>query len=346
VGFGTRYKTAVGALVFFGAVGLTPARREVPAPSVEVAPLPNDLADTGLYSDWASRAIARDVRPFTPQYPLWSDGATKRRWIRLPSGARIDASSADAWQFPVGTKLWKELAFGGPVETRFMERTSAGWRFATYRWSDDGRSAVLAPPRGMNATAEVASGVHHRIPSEGDCRVCHENGRTPVLGFSALQLSSDRDPNAVHRETPAPDALDLRGLVEGGWLRGWSGATSPRIGARTPVERAALGYLHANCGGCHRPEGGLSSLEMVLASSTSGGSDPTSVPAIFTTLDRASRIAPERPRIASGAPDRSVLLERMRSRAPTTQMPPLGTQVVDEDAVRLVTAWIDELPKR
>jgi len=33
-----------------------------------------------------------------------------------------------------------------------------------------------------------------------DCRACHEGRTTPVLGFSALQLSPDRDPNAPHAQ--------------------------------------------------------------------------------------------------------------------------------------------------
>lgn len=316
------------------------ACREQGAPPAEVGPLPTDLAGTGLYSDWDTRTIAPGVRAFTPQYPLWSDGARKRRWIRLPVGAQIDASSADEWQFPVGTKLWKEFDFGGPVETRFMERTPAGWRFATYRW--DGNAAVLAPSRGTTATAEVAEGVHHRLPGESDCRVCHENSRSPVLGFSALQLSPDRDENAAHRELPSADAIDLRGLIADGWLRGFRGPAAPRIPARTPTERAALGYLHANCGTCHRGESALASLGMVLASSARP-TDPRA--AIATTVDQPSRLSPDRMRIASGAPERSVVVERMRSRVDAMQMPPLGTQIVDEEGSRLVAAWINELPR-
>ena len=249
-------------------IGASPAphRAVLPTPA-----LPETLSGTGLYADFDARAVDANNRPFTPQYPLWSDGARKRRWIRLPKGSVIDASRPDAWQFPVGTKLWKEFSFDRPVETRFIERTPSGWRFAAYVWSEDGRTATLAPDRGAIAGGEIAPGVSHRIPSSGDCRVCHGNGATPVLGFSAIQLSADRDPNAVHREAVPSGALDLEALVAGGWLRDFSGSTSPRIAARAPTERAALGYLHANCGACHRSDGPLASLDMVLASSIAPG---------------------------------------------------------------------------
>ena len=92
-------------------------------------PLPPTLSATGLYADLGSGRIAPGVVGFTPQYPLWSDGSTKQRWVRLPPGARIDARHADAWDFPPGTRLWKEFSMGRRVETRMIERLADGrWR--------------------------------------------------------------------------------------------------------------------------------------------------------------------------------------------------------------------------
>jgi len=42
----------------------------------------------------------------------------------------------------------------------------------------------------------------------------------------------------------------------------------------------------------------------------------------------------------------SALLVRMRSRRPSTQMPPLGTVLHDREAIDLVTAWIEDLGRR
>src|SRR4051812_32762302 len=50
----------------------------------------NELACTGLYSDWGSRTIASNVHEFKPGFELWSDGASKRRWLYLPAGTKID----------------------------------------------------------------------------------------------------------------------------------------------------------------------------------------------------------------------------------------------------------------
>ena len=296
---------------------------------------PATLRETGLFTD-------AGIMTFAPQYPLWSDGASKRRWISLPEGASIDASEVDAWQFPVGTRLWKEFSWKGvPAETRTMFRTASGWHYATYVWSADGTTATLAPATGA-ASVEIAPGVRHRIPSQADCRACHASGPTPVLGFSAIQLSPDRDPNAVHRETPPADGVDLEDLVAGGKLRGLPPElleTPPRIPG-PPGERAALGYLHANCGGCHRGDGPISTVGMELAHSVASPGA-----ARRTAVAQPSRFMAPRLRIAPGAHADSVIYARMSARTPVEQMPPLGTQLVDEEATRMIATWIDQLAK-
>ncbi|HSD65863.1 MAG TPA: hypothetical protein VLF95_04135, partial [Vicinamibacteria bacterium] len=206
------------------------------APGASAWEPPRTLRETGLYADWAAKTVDRGNLPFTPQYPLWSDGAVKARWIHVPPGRFIDASDADSWEFPVGTKLWKEFRIGGRrVETRYVESTAEGWQFAVYLWSGDEEEAPLAPERGTRASAEVAPGVRHVVPSRYDCRVCHEGRPVPVLGFNALQLSPDRDPNAPHAERPGHDHLDLRALVDRGLVRGLAPfllLNPPRIPAR------------------------------------------------------------------------------------------------------------------
>ncbi len=331
------------------AVGAAEPRQPV------VPPLPKSLRDTGLYAAGSATAVRPDVLSFTPQYPLWSDGATKRRWLFLPPGTTIDARQPDAWEFSVGTRLWKEFSVGRRVETRLIERLPDGsWRFAAYVWNADGTDAVLAPAAGIAALA-IAGAPQGRyvIPGEADCRACHEGAAAPVLGFGALQLSPDRDPLAPHAERPGPSDVDLQQLVARGLVRNLSPsllASPPRIAARTPDERAVLGYLHGNCGHCHGEPATASSVPVSLQLAQSVASGP-SVTAVLGTIVGASsrfRAAGEhaRPRIVSpGAPDSSVLALRMRTRNPQVQMPPLGTQLPDDEALELIERWIQrDLP--
>ena len=252
------------------------------------AALPERLADTGLDE---ARALA-----FMPQYPLWSDGTAKRRWLALPAGASIDAARADAWQFPAGTKAWKEFSYGArKIETRFIERTAAGaWRFAAYVWNAEGSEARLAPAEGATLPLAEAPGGRYAVPSRTDCLACHEGAPVPILGFSALQL--------------APELSRFSSL---GLFKNFSGE-APHVTAATPAARAALGYLHANCGHCHNDSGPLAGLGLVLAQPAAGAT-----PA-----------------------DPAVLLARMRHRNPLLRMPPLGVRVPHAEGAALVARWI------
>ena len=312
--------------------------------------LPVRLSETGLYADFASRRIADGRIAFTPQYQLWSDGATKRRWVALPPGTWIDASDPDAWNFPVGTRLWKEFAFGRPVETRYMERGVDGWTYATYRWLADGSDAVLSPEFGERRVHESAPGVWYDLPSRYDCRACHEGNVSPVLGFGALQLSGDRDPNAIRARALEPGEVDLSELVARGLVRGLPEpvvATPPRIPARSADERAALGYLVANCSYCHNDRGALADLG--LSFEVRVATAPSAPPgALATAIGHAARYQPAgepaRLRLAPGHPEESAVWKRMASRVAVTQMPPLATKLVDREAVELLERWIRNTP--
>jgi hypothetical protein len=301
------------------------------ARAADVPALPEHLRDTGLYADASMSRLQPDVLPFSPQYPLWSDGASKRRWIQLPEGTSIDATKPDAWEFPRGTKLWKEFSHGGRVETRFIERLADGnWRYASYVWSADGQDAVLAPAAGIRELPVSAPGIRYSIPAQDDCRACHEGAPVPVLGFSALQLSSD-----------------LRSLVAKGALINVSAellAHPPRIEAANPTERAALGYLHGNCGHCHNDDGPLAVLEMSLAQRVGAKESAGSVLRSIVAVPGQFRIAGGTVRVAPGQPGASVLALRMQSREPLQQMPPLGTSTVDREAMALISQWIESLP--
>src|SRR5690348_17824014 len=83
---------------------------------------PRLLSETGLFVSGTTNVDARN-RPYSPQYPLWTDGAVKARWIHVPEGSAIDARDDEHWGFPVGTKFWKEFSFAGRrVETRLLWR--------------------------------------------------------------------------------------------------------------------------------------------------------------------------------------------------------------------------------
>ena len=120
---------------------------------------PRFLSQTGLYADVAILKIDSRNRTFSPQYPLWNDSATKRRWVRLPAGSSINVADLARWELPVGTKFWKEFSVNGKkVETRLLWRTGKdNWVVASYIWNAAQTDAELASASGLANIAEIVA---------------------------------------------------------------------------------------------------------------------------------------------------------------------------------------------
>jgi cytochrome c553 len=284
---------------------------------------------------------------------LWSDGATKRRWVRLPEGSMINVADLASWELPVGTKFWKEFSFNGrKVETRFLWQTTKGhWVFASYSWNEAQTNAELASESGIANIAEIENGKRHSIPSVSECRSCHDSSRTETLGFNALQLSDDRDPNALHAEPLSGEMLTLKTLVEENLItpsRPELVTNPPKIDSSSPLTRTALGYLSTNCGSCHNRGGSIASLGLDLRQNLpgTGNREPgtKAAPECSAVGERGHWVVPEAPEesriVNPGHPESSALIRRITSRRPISQMPPIGTVVVDRQAVDLLTSWV------
>ena len=129
-----------------------------------------ELRCSGLYADWASKTVASDVQQYDPGLHLWSDGASKTRWIYLPPGTKIDSSNMDEWTFSPGTKVWKEFVVGGVrIETRLIwKRPTGAWYFTTYLWSADETSTAELTTGKLDA-----DGNGYEVPTQNACYDCH-----------------------------------------------------------------------------------------------------------------------------------------------------------------------------
>ena len=279
------------------------------------------LSQTGLYADIQSKQIAADSAGFQPRFQLWSDGADKRRWLRLPPGTSIDNSDPDHWQLPAGGVVFKEFAREGKrLETRVLARTGTAPRdywLGAFVWNDD-ESDALFTPEGLRD----ARGTSHDVPSARRCGTCHDGAPGRVLGLSAVQ-----DPQLPAELLQQP----LRpGVVPG-----------------EPATQAALGYLHANCAHCHNPRGSAfpdTDLDLRLSSNDPS---PEATLAQRSTLRvplQFFRRSSARWRVLPGVPEQSALLLRMSQPDPLVRMPPLGTEQIDDSGVAAVREWIASLP--
>jgi hypothetical protein len=290
-------------------------------PDAEVLPsvMPERLSETGLYKDFGAKTVSSMLVEFSPQYVLWSDAAVKTRWYRLPDGAMIDSSDMNHWKFPVGTKLFKEFAKDGKrLETRLIWRVAdTGNRerdmlFGAFVWNDDETEAYFAKDGAQNIR-----GTEHDAPAADTCWRCHVGDAGHVLGLSALQTGD------VSR-------LPL--------------STQPSTTFAAP--NPALGYLHANCGHCHNPEGGAWVDSRMILRLDVEERDAATTKLVQSTvgvdLEQWINKGFDK-RIVPGDPAASALLYRMTQRTMNVQMPPLATEKTDDAGVELVRAWIESL---
>jgi mono/diheme cytochrome c family protein len=279
------------------------------------------LSEVGLYADVAQKQLAAGFVAYEPAYALFSDGEVKRRWLHLPDGARIDTKNPDHWQFPVGTLLAKEFVRAGRrIETRVIARTGPGandFFMGAFLWDERESDAKLV----LEGVVD-AHGSTHDVPSRESCWSCHGGEPGRVLGVSAVQ-------------TPKLDAALL---------------STPRVAFTPPGDartRAALGYLHANCGHCHNPLGSArpdSDMNLRLSPSDR---DPHDTGAYRTALGRSLQAFDAQGqllRVSPGAPGRSALFLRMQERGNERQMPPLGSERVDREGLAVIRNWIAALP--
>jgi mono/diheme cytochrome c family protein len=99
----------------------------------------------------------------------------------------------------------------------------------------------------------------------------------------------------------------------------------------------ARSYLHVNCAQCHVQAGG-GNAQIDVSFST-----PAQKTKLFDETPQHHTFGIAEARIvAPGFPERSVLYRRMQMRT-AGQMPPLATSRVDEQAVRLLHDWIEQL---
>jgi hypothetical protein len=300
---------------------------------------PTELACTGLFADAAKGTVASGVLEFAPGESLWADGATKRRFIRLPPGTTIDSSNMDEWVFPKGTKFWKEFSAGGrKIETRYLEkRADSTWIRTTYAWSDDESHASEITTGVLDAR-----GTGHDIPTQSECSECHAGAIDGVLGFEAISLSA-----------PTAQGLTLQELTRRGLLSA-PPAVAPVIPG-TSLDAAALGWLHANCGNaCHNAtQNALASgtgLHMRLMTGALASVKDTDtwktavgVPSGFQPTPGAGLL-----RIKPGDAAHSAIPFRDGSRErtgaqPGWQMPPIATNLPDVADVDMIKGWIDSL---
>lgn len=285
-------------------------------------PLPDDFDDVGLYAEPGDPTSVPDrAVPYEPRWPLWSSGSEKHRHLVLPEGAVVDNSS-EHWQFPPGTVFFKTFGYPRdgrfiPVETRVMHvEEDGGWGYEDYAWDAEGRSAQkLDITFSTEVTVQTDDGpLAHTIPARLECRECHESAPVFALGFESFQLGPAMDDLEASFSQPNAPAGD--------------------IDAGDPTTDAVLGLFVGQCTHCHNGSDGPASAFDLR---------PDVALANVIDVETESSAMAAGVRIIPGDPAGSIIFQAFSGETEDPEvgdMPPLGIDRRDAEAVELLRGWI------
>ncbi|MFT3765441.1 MAG: PQQ-dependent sugar dehydrogenase [Minicystis sp.] len=334
VGFGEDNDGEVYLVDINGPIYKLVAQDMTPPPSN----FPDKLSKTGCVDPSDATKPASGLIPYQPNSPLWSDGASKQRWLALPDGTQITVQPDGDFDIPIGSVLVKSFRVANKlVETRLLVRhDDGGWAGYTYEWDDDGKDATLLP---SSKAKPVGNGQSWYYPSRAECLACHTGAAGRTLGLELGQLNADFVYTATNRISNQLATFDHIGLFD---------APLPATVDKLPaypapgsqegtVETRAKAYLHANCSFCHRPNssgGGPMDLRFATALGDAKACDVE--PSNGNQGVAGAKI------IAPGDPAKSLLSVRPKTIG-AGRMPPIASQVVDTKGTGEIDAWISSL---
>lgn len=185
--------------------------------------LPQNLADTDLFSLDSYELAKKGTVAYTVEYPLWADNNGKGRWIHFPmklEGLKLVRQAAkyiegqNFFDIPENTRIYKpfykkiKMANGKfrykRVETRVIV-VRKPWQkslFGTYKWDESEQSATLVETPYRDGTGfkdsqfsitvdEISKKIRtYGIPGSQRCIDCHQGSLAQnfVIGFAPLQL--------------------------------------------------------------------------------------------------------------------------------------------------------------
>jgi uncharacterized repeat protein (TIGR03806 family) len=309
------------------------------------------LSDYGFFAAAnAGAAVSEGVRAYDLVNALFSDHATKHRYVYVPKGQSATYDPESVFDFPIGSVLIKTFAFAPDmrdpalnerwIETRLLIRKSQGWVAYPYIWNAEQTEAAYAPVGGKQKIETISPdgaplSIDYAIPNRNQCKECHQTGDSLIpIGPKARNLNHV-GPAGVNQIAD----WTTRGILAGAPD---TPPAAPAVYGDAPLEDRARAWLDINCAHCHKADGGASNSGLFLSWDET---DPTGwgVHKRPTAAGRGS--GDNLFVIEPGHPEQSILVYRIESKEPGVLMPELGRTVVDEKGLALVREWIAAMPR-
>jgi uncharacterized repeat protein (TIGR03806 family) len=314
-------------------------------------PFPKKLSAWRLFTGRGSDLKPnRGVIPYDLNTTLFSDYATKHRFVWMPPGRAAAYKPDEPFEFPKGAILVKTFSYPDGnherlIETRLLVNTNDGWFALPYVWNGAQTEATLD----MNADAVevnwknaegVPYNIHYAIPNANQCRECHDQNKiTQPIGPKARHLNRDLD-------YPEGRFNELAYWTKIGYLKGApDSAQAPRQAvwddpASGSIQARARAYLEVNCAHCHSPQGSASNTGLYLSDLES---DQVRIGFCKTPVATGKASADMLFDSVRGHPEVSILIHRMASDEPKIMMPEIGRTIPHKEGVNLVRDWLASL---
>ncbi len=340
--FGTAPRRAGAALFSLLLAGCQVDKAHPIAPPGSNTPVMR-LSELGIFQgDPADQIPRQDFVPYDVIAPLYSDGASKYRFVYVPPGQKLRATD-DRWEVPVGTYFVKTFYFPNDardpskgrklIETRFLIKRADGYEFSTYVWDDNQRDAVAS---GGNVDVPIdwidAGGTEHRghdhVPGTSQCESCHQDR---ALGIRSRQMDrAQAYPDGTHGQ--------IEHLIARGILDAPPAHRDPLVDpfGDAALDTRARSYLDANCAHCHGDGGSAADTGLFW------DREHTDAANLAKCRDTASVDGRDRV-IVPGNPDQSEFLARMLSSDPFVRMPRGPNHVPDRAGIAVLSAWVSAM---
>ena len=322
----------------------------------DVADPPSKLSDLNVFTDLENLTVREGILPYEVNAPLWSDGATKKRWIAIPNDGtyssldeKITFNATQDYKFPEGTVFIKHFDLpiddsGNVVklETRFFVIAKDGKRYGvTYKWNEEGTDAFLLKTSEERDIEVFANGEYEytqtwKYPSRDQCMTCHNYNANSVLGFKTHQLNRLNEFEGVNGEINQLEYFNNLGVFHRDIGNANQFEKAYGITEDIHLKTRIRSYLDANCASCHRTAG-VSGLDMDLRFQNT-----YNIEKYFFHDNQSHASTQDGQLITPGEHATSEIWIRDASES-DNKMPPLGRDLVDKVYIDSLTKWIDGL---
>jgi uncharacterized repeat protein (TIGR03806 family) len=318
-------------------------------------PLPKLISQTGAFADLATLKPSPGLVPYNVNSPLWSDGAVKHRWIALATNTAIGFAADGEWSFPNGTVFVKEFDLPvddtNPARTRRLETRvlvcdkNGAVYGASYKWRPDYSDAdLVVNETNEDITVTTATGTRIQTwsyPGRQDCLRCHAFAAGGVLGVKTRQINGDftyPDSSVTDNQLRTWSHIGMfHKPVDEAAIPGYTRLVKV-TDTNAPLEFRVRSYLDANCSQCHRPGGVPALFDARIDTPLAKQGIVNGFVANPLNIAGARVIVP-------GDTNKSILLQRINSFG-DFRMPPLARNVIDSNAVTVITAWINSVTSK